>query len=77
MPIDEKIDIARLAERMANFQSETFRRLDDIQTHTSGMGGRLNSIEIEMATLKGKASIMGIIWGSVSAVLVGLVGKHF
>lgn len=64
-----------LAERIANFQGETFRRLDEIHAQTLKTNGRVNKLELGFAILKGKASILGIVGGSIAAIIVGVVTK--
>ena len=57
-------------ERTKNQDTQLAR----IETQALKTNGRVNTLELEAAEIRGKAKISGILWGSVTSVVVSTIG---
>lgn len=57
-------------ERTKNQDTQLAR----IETQALKTNGRVNTLELEAAEIRGKAKISGILWGAVTSVVVSTIG---
>lgn len=50
------------------------QRLIRIETQVLKTNGRVNTLELEAAEIRGKAKISGVLWGAVTSVIVTTIG---